>query len=168
MLEMLKHRRCCASIPNVANEMNDKSDDEQGSWSTWRSGKPIVPVRSTTEGRVLLRQAGVETMRVRTMPSIWADKLIDLLDDPRTAARQMGRVSGRKRVLGRNCQWRPRSARKLLAAYRALKRTGRRFKAPFETFRYHFPNRSGRGLGERSRPRGVIEPQSLPAGLFVR
>jgi glycosyltransferase involved in cell wall biosynthesis len=111
LLEMLNTADVCVN-PDVANEMNDKSTMNK-IMEYMALGKPIVQF-DLAEGRYSAQQASLYARK--NDASDFAEKIVDLLDDPVRRA-QMG-TFGRRRVED-ELQWR-HEAPKLLAAYDTL------------------------------------------------
>jgi glycosyltransferase involved in cell wall biosynthesis len=113
MLAMLNTADVCVN-PDVANELNDLSTMNKV-MEYMALGKPIVQF-DLTEGR---RSAeGASLYAAKNNPVDFADKILELLDDPERRA-AMG-AFGRRRV-ETELEWR-HEAPKLLAAYDALAR----------------------------------------------
>jgi glycosyltransferase involved in cell wall biosynthesis len=111
MLAVLNTADVCVN-PDVANEMNDKSTMNKV-MEYMALAKPIVQF-DLTEGRFSAEGASLYARPNDTVD--FAEKIVQLLDDPRARAR-MG-VYGRRRVV-EVLEWR-HEAPKLLAAYESL------------------------------------------------
>ncbi|MFO7285340.1 MAG: glycosyltransferase family 4 protein [Gammaproteobacteria bacterium] len=111
LLEVLNTADVCVN-PDVVNEMNDKSTMNK-IMEYMALGKPVVQF-DTTEGRV--SAAGAALYARPNDPRSFAEKLIELLDDPEKRA-EMGRI-GRARI-ERELSW-DHQAPKLLEVYARL------------------------------------------------
>jgi glycosyltransferase involved in cell wall biosynthesis len=111
LLAMLNTADICVN-PDIANEMNDKSTMNKV-MEYMALGKPIVQF-DLVEGRYSAQGASLYARKDDAFD--FAEKIVDLLDDPARRAR-MGEY-GRRRVED-ELEWR-HEAPKLLAAYEAL------------------------------------------------